>query len=338
MRKVLLAVLVSLLAVTMVLGACGEAQPEEKLLIKISDLNWGSAHFQSEMAKIIIEKGYDHSVELVPGATIPLFQGLRTGDVDVYLEGWLQNQVEAYDKATAAGDIVLLGFLNNDNWQSGFVVPSYVIKGDAARGIAPMAPDLKSVFDLDQPEYKELFANPENTSKGLLMNGPPGWECEIVTVEQVKTYGLDDDYDVMNAGSQEGLFASLQGAYTKGEPWLGYLWGPTWIAGALDLTLLEEPAYDDAVWEENNGCAWPAVDLFIAAHKDLPDKAPGVADMFRNWKLDTATIDEVLAYMADTGGEPVDAAVWFLKNREAIWTGFVPDDIASKVKVAVAGM
>ena len=92
------------------------------------------------------------------------------------------------------------------------------------------------------------------------------------------------------------------------------------------------------VWEENNGCAWPAVDLFIAAHKDLPDKAPGVADMFRNWKLDTATIDEVLAYMADTGGEPVDAAVWFLKNREAIWTGFVPDDIASKVKVAVAGM
>ena len=338
MRKILLSMLGAVLAVTIVLVGCGEAQPEEKSLIKISDLNWGSAHFQSEMAKIIIEEGYDYPVELVPGATIPLFQGLRTGDIDVFLEGWLQNQLEAYDKAIAAGDIVLLGFLNNDNWQSCFVVPTYVIKGDAARGIDPMAPNLKSVSDLDQPEYKELFSNPENTSKGLIMNGPPGWECEIVLVEQVKTYGLDDDYDVMNAGSQEGLFASLQGAYNQGEPWLGYLWGPTWIAGALDLTLLEESPYDEGVWKENHGCAWPAVDLFIAGHKDFPDKAPDVAEMFEKWELDTETLDEVLAYMNDTGGEPVDAAVWFLKNREALWTQFVPDDVASKVKAAVADM
>jgi len=337
MKKLLLVLLAVVLAVSIVLTGCAkEAGP--KPTIKLSDLNWGSAHFQSEMAKIIIEEGYGYPVELVSGATIPLFQGLRTGDIDVFLEGWLQNQQEAYDTATAAGDIVLLGFLNNDNWQSGFVVPTYVIKGDAARGIEPMAPNLKSVYDLDQPECKELFKNPENPSKGLIMNGPPGWECEIVIVEQVVTYGLDDDYDVMNTGSSEGLFASLKGAYDKGEPWIGYLWGPTWIAGALDLTLLEEPAYDEDVWNEDHGCAWPSVDLFVAGHKDLPDKAPGVADMFGKWELNTATLAEVLAYMSDTGGEPVDAAVWFLKNREAIWTKFVPADVAAKVKTAVANM
>jgi len=54
--------------------------------------------------------------------------------------------------------------------------------------------------------------------------------------------------------------------------------------------------------------------------------------------LDTATLDEVLTYMNDTGGEPLDAAIWFLKNREAIWTEFVPDDIASTVQAAVADM
>lgn len=338
MRKVLLAVLVAVLMVSMVLTGCGGAEPGAKPTIKLSDLNWGSAHFQSEMAKIIIEKGYGYPVELVSGETIPLFQGLRTGDVDVFLEGWLQNQQEAYDTATAAGDIVLLGFLNKDNWQSGFVVPTYVIKGDAARGIEPMAPNLKSVSDLTQPEYKELFKNPENPSKGLILNGPPGWECEIVIVEQVKTYGLDDHYDIMNAGSSTGLFASLQGAYGKGEPWIGYLWGPTWIAGALDLTLLEEPAYDEDVWNDDHGCGWPSVDLFVAGHKDFPDKAPDVADMFRKWELDTATLAETLAYMNDTGGEPVDAAVWFLKNREGIWTKFVPADVAAKVKTAVADM
>jgi glycine betaine/proline transport system substrate-binding protein len=338
MRKILPILLAGILSASMILAGCGGETEEVKPTIKLSELNWGSAQFQSQMAKIIIEEGYGYPVELIPGSTIPLFQGLRTGDVDVFLEGWLQNQQEAYDQAMEAGDIVLLSFINNDNWQSGFVVPTYVIEGDTERGIEPMAPNLESVFDLDQPEYKELFQNPENTSNGLILNGPPGWECEIVVVEQVEAYGLTDHYDIMNAGSTEGLFASLQGAYDKGEPWLGYLWGPTWIAGALDLTLLEEPAYDEDVWNDNRGCAWPSVDLFIAGHKDFPDKASDVAEMFEKWEMDTATLEEVLAYMNDTGGEPVDAAIWFLKNREELWTPFVPADVAEKVRTAVAEM
>ncbi len=338
MRKVLMVLLAVVLSLSIALVGCVKEEAGPKPVIKISDLNWGSAHFQAEVAKIIIEDGYGYPVELLPGKTIILFQALRTGELDVDIEVWLPNQQEAYDKAMAAGDIVNLGILNNDNWQSTFVVPTYVIKGDSARGIEPMAPNLKSVFDLAQPEYKELFKNPENPSKGMIMNGPPGWEAEKIAIEQVAAYGLDDDYDLMNPGSSDTLFAGLKGAYDKGEPWLTYLWGPTWIAGALDLTLLEEPPYDEAVWEENYGCAFPSADVLIAAHKDFPDKAPDVAEMFKKWKMNTATLDEALAYMHDTGGEPIDAAVWFLKNREELWTKFVPSDVAQKVKDAVAGM
>ncbi len=337
MKKVLMALLAVVITVSIIFAGCG-AGAGEKPTIKLSDLNWGSAHFQSEMAKIIIEKGYGYPVELIPGATIPVFEGLRAGDVDVFLEGWLQNQKEAYDAAMEAGEIELLGFLNNDNWQSGFVVPTYVIEGDSARGIDPMAPDLKTVFDLEDPEYMELFANPENPSKGLVLNGPPGWECEIVVPMQIEAYGLAEEYDTINAGSSEGLFASLKGAYDKGEPWLGYLWGPTWISGALDLTVLEEPDFDEDVWNENRGCAFRSTDLFIAAYKGFTDDAPDLAEMFGKWKLDTATLAEVLAYMYESGGEPADAAIWFLKNRENIWTKFVTADAAQKVKAAVADM
>ncbi len=346
MKKVLAFLLLIVIATSMVIAGCAQPapapapapEPEPKPTIVLTDLNWGSARFGAELAKILIEEGYGYPVEFVSGATIPMFQGVRTGDIDVYMEGWLQNQQEAYDEATAAGDIVVLSWMNDDNWQSAFVVPTYVIEGDPDRGIEPMAPNLKTVFDLELPEHKELFQNPENKKKGMLMNGPPGWECEILTIEQVEVYGLADDYDVINAGSQEGLFASLAGAYEKGEPWLGYLWGPTWIAGKLDLTLLEEPAFDQAVWDDNHATAYPAVDLFIAANKDFPDKAPDVTEMFKKWKLDTATLDEVLSYMDKSGGEPVDAAIWFLKNKEDIWTTFVPSDIAEKVKEAVAQM
>lgn len=291
MKKTLaIMLLLALLAVTVLPGCGQDAAPAEKPTIKLGELNWGSAQFQSQTAKIIIEEGYGYPVEITPGNTIVLLQGLRNSDIDIYLEGWLQNSQEAVDEALAAGDIEMLGILNDDNWQSSFVIPSYVVSGDAARGIEPMLPNLKTVQDLRTPEAMELFKNPENKSKGLIMNGPPGWECEIVLAKQVDAYGLVDSYDLASAGSSDMLFASLQGAYDKGEPWLGYLWGPTWIAGALDLTLLEEPAYDEAVWEENNACAWPSVDLFVAVHKDFRAKSPDVTAMLEKWRMDSATL------------------------------------------------
>ena len=84
-----------------------------------------------------------------------------------------------------------------------------------------------------------------------------------------------------------------------------------------------KPDYDEDVWNENYACGWPSVDLFVAAHSEFSDKAPDLATMFSKWELNTATLDEVLAYMSETGGEPVDAAIWFLKNKESIWTKFV---------------
>jgi glycine betaine/proline transport system substrate-binding protein len=337
MRKVLLVLLAVVLSIGIALTGCA-GDTGAKPLIKIGDLNWGSAHFQAETAKIIIEEGYDYPVELVPGKTITVWQGLLMGEVDVDIEVWLPNQQEAWDKGIADGDAIDLGISNNDNWQSLFCVPTYVIKGDSARGIEPMAPDLKSVFDLDQPQYKEMFKNPENPSKGMILNCIPGWACEQVNIEQLAAYGLDDDYDLTSPGSQAGLEASMTGAYNKGEPWLGYYWGPTWISGLLDLTLLEEPAYDEQVFLENHGCAYPSADLHVAVYKDFPDKAPELVEMLENWKMNTQTLSEALAYMNETEGEPIDAAIWFLKERESVWTKFVPADVAQKVKDAVAGM
>ena len=351
MKKLLVILLLLVITFSGVLSGCtpteeptttpqptATPEPTEKPLIKLSELNWGSAQFQTAMAKIMIEEGYGYPVETIAGGTIMLTQGLRNQDIDVYIEIWLQNQQEAMDQALDAGDIEILSTLNNDNWQSCFVVPNFVVKGDAARGIEPMLPNLKKVEDLLTPEAMALFKNPENTSKGLIMNGPPGWECEIILGEQVKVYGLADSYDIGTAGSSEMLFASLQGAYDKGEPWLGYCWGPAWVSGALDLTLLEEPPYDAEIFQSTRACAWPSVDLLVAVHKDFRANAPDVTAMFEKWRMDTATLDAVLAYMHDTEANAAETAVWFLKNSEELWTPFVPADVAAKIKAAVAGM
>ncbi len=333
MKKIVIFLLLTVIIASLALVGCDE---KEKEPIKFGDLNWGSAHFQSELARIIAIYGYGYPVEMVGGKTIALFQANRTGDIDVFIEGWMANQQEAYDEAMASGDIVLLGILNNDNWQSLFVVPTYVIEGDPDRGIEPMAPDLKTVEDLKKPEIIELFADPEGPGKGRIITCVPGWECEKINMDQLAAYGLDEYYNLVNPGSGDAMHAALLGAYQKGEPYITYEWGPEWITGMLDLTLLQEPPYDEAVWEENHGCAYAAQDLFITAHKTFPEKAPELVEMFGKWKLDTKTLGEALSYMQDTKGEPFDAAIWFIKEREDIWTTFVPADVAQKVKDAVA--
>ena len=142
----------------------------------------------------------------------------------------------------------------------------------------------------------------------------------------------------MSPGSQEALFANLIKSYENGEPYITYLWAPTWIAGKLDLTVLEEPAYNDAAWETDKSCAYPAADLHAVANPGFPEKAPDVTEMYKKWNMSTASFNEALSYMDETGGEPIDAAIWFLKERENVWTKFVPSDVAEKIKTAVSAM
>jgi glycine betaine/proline transport system substrate-binding protein len=333
LRKIITFLLLTIIVVILSLLGCAE---KEKEPLKFSDLGWGSAHFQSELARIIAMHGYGYTVELVAGKTVGLFQANHMGEIDVYIEGWMANQQEAYDEAIASGDVVLLGVLNDDNWQSLFVVPTYVIEGDPDRGIEPMAPDLKSVEDLKKPKIIELFADPEDPGKGQILTCVPGWACEEINADQLKAYGLEEYYNLKSPGSGEALHAALYGAYQKGEPHITYNWGPEWVTGMLDVTLLEEPPYNEGVWEENHGCAYPSQNLFITAYKTFPAKAPDLVEMFGKWKIDTKTLGQALAYIEDTGGEPFDAAIWFIEEREDIWTTFIPADVAQKVKDAVA--
>jgi glycine betaine/proline transport system substrate-binding protein len=42
-----------------------------------------------------------------------------------------------------------------------------------------------------------------------------------------------------------------------------------------------------------------------------------------------------LSYMMENECDTRDAAIWFLKTREDVWTKWVPEEIAVKVKEAI---
>ena len=127
----------------------------------------------------------------------------------------------------------------------------------------------------------------------------------------------------------------MEAAYKRGKPWIGYYWAPTWVLGKLDMTQLEEPAYDEKIFKGTSGCAYPAVKCDIIVHKNLPKWAPDVVEFLKNYETTLDLNNKILAYMQDTGGKPKDGAKWFLKTYESLWTGWVPADVASKVKAAM---
>jgi glycine betaine/proline transport system substrate-binding protein len=248
------------------------------------------------------------------------------------MECWVENQQEAYDKAIAAGTVIDLGANFPDSWQ-GWLVPTYVIKGDPDRGIKPMAPDLKSVSDM--PKYWELFKDPEDPDKGRFFTCVPGWECEKINEKKIKAYGLDKTYNIFAPGSDAALNGSMAAAYKKGQPWFGYYWAPTWVLGKFDMTPLAEPAYDPDKWGESYKCAYPAVRVNIVVNAELLKKAPEVVEFLKNYETTQAMANKFLAYMQDNNASTEDAAKWFLKNYASLWTTWVPAEVAQKVKGAL---
>lgn len=303
--------------------------------LRFIDYSWESVLVHNRVAGFVAEHGFGHDVDYLFADTLPGTFGLLRGDLDISMETWVDNVQESWDQGIADGSIVDLG-PNFPNAPQGWYIPTYVIEGDPDRGIEAMAPDLKSVDDL--PKYWELFRDRENPRKGRFHNGVTGWAASEINVLSLEGYGLDQFYEVMYPGSQAALDASIARAYQRGEPWFGYYWEPTWIMGTYDMTMLEEPAYTDACWDETEGdfaCGYPHVLVRIAVHHTVMDRAPGLVEFLKQYETTLDQTNEVLAVMESQGGDAEAAALWFLDEYEDLWSSWLEPDIAAKVKAAL---
>lgn len=343
-----IAVLMILVLMTTVLAACGGSQEdsvdaasddsESKETIVFAAQTWESALIHSNAAQFIVENGYGYKTDTIQGGTVPLVQGLVNGEIQVIMEMWIDNST-AYDEALANGDIIKLG-VNFPDTDQGWYVPTYVIEGDPERGIEPMAPDLESVEDL--PKYWELFKDPADPSKGLLVNCMVGWKCADTNETKLKAYGLDEYYNVLTPGSNAALAASLVSAYKQGEPWLGYYWEPTWVFAKYDLTKLKEPEQTEectnsiAAGETDVACAYKKVDVYVGVSDDFKENGPEeIVTFLENYQSSLEATNDVLLYLEENEATPEEAAIWMLKQHEDEWTQWVPDDVAAKVKAAL---
>ncbi len=306
-----------------------EVEDKKDVTIKFMDNGWDSLSLHNEIAGLIIREGYGYNTEIISCSVSAGLLGLKNGDLDIRMENWLEQVGEEYTEPLKNGDIVELGVNFNDNIQ-GFYVPTYIIEGDAERDIEPIATNLKSIEDL--PNYWEVFKDPEDPNKGQILGAPPTWITDEILRKKVENYGLNETYNYVSPGSDAALSTAIAAAYKKGKPIIAYYWEPTWVMGQYDMTLIEEPEYNREKWEENYNCAFPSEDVTIAVNKGLPEKAPKVAEFLKKYNTNSKIINEALAYIQDNDAEPIDAAKMFLREQETLWTKWVPEEVATKVK------
>ena len=322
--------LMILTAFLVLLGILSGCSPDEKRPVVFADPGWDSVRFHNAVAQLVAEKVYGLKTEILYGSTPITQAALVRGDADVNMELWTDN-VPTYEADKAAGGIVDLGVNYDDNRQ-GFYVPRYVIEGDAERGIAPMAPDLKSVKDLSR--YAALFKDEEDLAKGRLYGAIPGWNIDAILYKKYEVYGLNQNYIYFRPGSEATLSTAFLTAYEKGLPVVGYQWEPTWLSGKLDLVLLEDAPYEKAAFEEALTEA-PAVKVVIAANSRFPKREPEFSKFLSRYHTSSTLTAEALAHMADTKASYEETARWFLKKHGELVDAWLTPEDAAKLREAL---
>ena len=342
----IVALLLSVVLLATVLAGCAPAVPSEAEgpgpmaapdhsgeKIVFADVSWDASTFMCDLAAFITREGYGYDAEVTVAANMVALKSIESGDIDVHMDVEYLSIGAVYDEVVASGKGEALGVSYTPVWQ-GWLVPTYMIEGDAERGIEATMPGVKTVFDLG--EHWELFKDPEDPKKGRFLGCVPGWQCEETNRLKIEAYGLDETFNVVSPGSDAALSASMVSAYEKGESWFGYYWTPTWVMGKVEMTQLEEPAYDADLWTEEAkfACAFPDDVGQIVGATSLQQRAPEVREFLIKFNIPIEAMNELLLYLKESGKSAAEATPWFLTRYEDVWTQWVPADVAERVKAA----
>jgi glycine betaine/proline transport system substrate-binding protein len=331
-----------LIPITFVLSLAFGTSSANACKINLGDFDWSSANVHTAIVEFILVKGYDCDVTVTKGSTTPIMAALFDQQIDVVTEIWRDNIKQIVEEAVAKDQIIEAGINTPESVQA-----FYVDKATSDKY------NLKSVDDMKSAEVAALFADPESPGMGRMTSCISGWTCYTVNLVKHKEYGLDEFYTNFDPGSSGALDAAIAGGFKKGTPIFTYYWEPTGLMGKVDLVRLEEPAYDQACWDnlqvvvediKANGpdaykpscaCEYQDMALTKAVTTTFAAKHPEIVEFIKSYTLPTPLVNSMLAYYEDeTQGDMEETARHFL-STENVWENWVPAEVIGKVKAAL---
>ena len=285
-----------------------------------------SGSFATEVLRQIMEKGYGCKTDVVPGSTAATETALARNDLQIWAEQWT-GRSEITAKAVSSGAVKLIGDTLPGGTTEGWFVPDYVVKGDPARNIKPVA--AVSVDDL--PKYKQVFADEEEPDKGRFLNCPTGWDCERVNTRLLRVLKLDQSYTNFHPGTGAALDAAIASAYQRGAPIVFY-YCPAALMAKYKFTALKMPAYNEACWKtlrdesSTHQCAssYMVSRLTVGVSKPFADANPDLVGVFGKVRFPMDFLNQTILEMTTKKIDGAAMATQFLKTRghvEAVGAG-----------------
>ncbi|MBV7410330.1 ABC transporter substrate-binding protein [Maritimibacter sp. DP1N21-5] len=307
--------------------------------VSIAEMDWASAELMANVDAIILEEGYGCDVSLIPGATQTTFASMsEKAEPDVAPELWINAVRDLLNVAKDEGSLVAL----NEGPITGLGEGWWVTPAFAAEH-----PELDTVEKL--LEHPELFPYQEDESKGAFVGCPAGWGCQLVNANLFRAFDMEEKgWVLVDPGSAAGLDGSMAKAADRGEPWFGYYWSPTSMIGKYDMVML--PFEAEFAGRENwDGCialaeqdcmdpqptAWTVSEVETVVTDDFMEKGGVAADYFKARVFPGDVMNQMLVFMNENQATGEDAAFEFLVSHEDVWTQWVSDDVAQKVKDAL---
>ncbi|MGX6447276.1 glycine betaine ABC transporter substrate-binding protein [Patulibacter sp. S7RM1-6] len=305
--------------VALALSACGSSDDSSStnadakggqagITLKVGQFSWTAAAVETQIISQIAQAHPELGVKDVEPVTIdpaPGWVGLQRGDIDVLPEVNLPNQQEFADKAKAKADLVSETY---GGAVQGWFVPRYAVEGADAP-----AKGLTSIDQLNR--YKDAF-------DGTLYDADPGWVTSQQNTKRLKAYGLDLEH---SNSSEAALVAQVKRAFARKQPILLYFYKPHWLFQRYDLVQLKEPnPYEDGCFTKGNDtCAIPTLAAWIAARKDLKERAPKFYAALQKVKIPIGDIEQALDEVDQKKQTPEAVAKrWVDEHRAEIdqWT------------------
>ena len=294
---------------------CGE--------VSITEMNWASSQFITEVAKFMMEQGYGCKVTKVPSATVTAAASLaENGKPDIATEMWV-NSSPVYAKLAKEGKVTTVANVFSDGGEEGWWIPKYLAESN---------PELTKIDG--------ILANPAAVG-GRFHNCPVGWGCRITNDTYKEAYEFKKNgLEVFNHGSGETLATSIAEAYSSKKPWFGYYWGPTAVLGKYDMVKVDVGPYNKAnhdcaakkVCDKPGKSSWPAAPVVTGITNDFSKKNPEITELMSKMSFTNLQLNTVLAWKEDNKASAEETAVTFIQGNSDVWSKWL--NPAAKKKLA----
>lgn len=301
-----------LLAATLAAGHAQAASvPESEDPIKIMIADWTSIGLQGEIMSLILQT-HGYNTEMIVADDSGRYPGFEVGDLHISMETWQTTQTENFTKSLNTGKVLDLGetgLHGKEDWW----YPLYM------KEKCPGLPNWEALKNCG-----EVFATADTAPKGRYIGGPVTWGG----FDEERIDALELPFEVIHPGTDAAMFAELKAAYERRDPVILWVWVPHWAPSLYEGEFVEFPTYEegcysDPAWGVNPGkiadCGKPTGWIKKMGWKGGEEKWPCAYEMVRNYKMDNATLSNLLIEVDLNNRSSTDVAKEWLQNNREIW-------------------